>query len=200
MAVFDLKTDGTTGRVREWAEACGCAEDVQIIGIGSTHSYNPFGMNVSVPHLESLQAKLATISPEGTYGHENAFWTLTSGQAIEAALALHLMAKGGLELCSTLKWLSDLLLTWKTPATECAWSQVKKIRGALQSIASQCSPISYLTMDCYCKNLESWNNLDQRTRGILITVVQHVIKPLLSPRMQKIFPSEVVLPSVSRMW
>jgi hypothetical protein len=188
--VFDSKTDGTTERVREWATACGREEDVQILGPGGTHGYDPFGAKVGAADVEILAAKLASLSPEDRYGGDNAYWTSTSRAALEAGIALQLMATGSLELHSTLKWLSDLLLSWKTPATEDAWSKAREIRHALCSIASQCSAISYRTMDGYCKMLESWEKLDQKTRGILITVVQHILGPLLSPRIQDIFPAE----------
>jgi hypothetical protein len=188
--VFDSKTDGTTERVREWARACGREEDVQILGSGGTHGYDPFGRNVGSADVEIIAAKLASLSPAESYGGENAYWTTTSRSALEAGIALQLMATGGLELHSTLKWLSDLLLSWKTPATEYAWLKVKEIRNALQSIAPDCSPIYYQTMDGYCKMIESWEALDSRTRSILITIVQHVLGPLLSPRIQDIFPSK----------
>ena len=188
--VFDSKTDGTTERVREWATACGRGEDVQILGPGGTHGYDPFGSNVGVADVELLAAKLTSLSPEQGYGSDNAYWTTTSRAGLEAAIGLHLMYVGGLELHSTLKWLSDTLFSPKTSSTVPAWGKVSEIRQALDSIALDCDPVCHRTMDGYCKMMESWEKLDPKTRGILVTVVQHILGPLLSPRIQDIFPCE----------
>jgi hypothetical protein len=187
--VFDSKTDGTTERVRMWAKECGREEDIQILGPGGTHGYNPFGENPGAADIEILASKLASLSPENGYGNENAYWTTTSRSGLEAALGAHLIAFGGMELNSALKWLSDLLLCGKTPTTAPAWNKVVEVRDALNTAARDMDPSCYRTIDGYCKMLESWEKLDPKTRGILVTCVQHILGPLLSPRMQEIFPS-----------
>lgn len=186
--VFDSKTDGTTERVREWAAACGRAEDVQILGPGGTHGYDPFANCESAADVELVAAKLISLGPEHGYGNDNAYWSSTTSAVLEAALGLQFMATGSLEINATLQWLSDLLLAPKNPTTEPAWEKIREIRCALNHLVGRCDPTCYRTMDAYCKMIESWDKLDPKTRGVLITCVQHNLGPLLSPRMRSILP------------
>ncbi len=185
--VFDSKTDGTTERVLKWANDYGRAEDVIILGPGSSHGYDPFG---GVTEFEESELVAAKIQSGFVDDKENQYFFRTAHAGIDAVLTMQLLDTGSLELQSTLQFLFQVLVATRSSApTDTSWDRLEKIQVALRQNRNAIDDHARRSFEMHLQNLMNWKSLDGKTRGILNSVVGNMLAPLTSHRIQPYFPS-----------
>jgi len=175
--VFDSKTDGTTERVLRWAEEAGRSADVVVLSETSQIGYDPFAGASQLADLERITAKFSAADP----GKDeiNAYWNQTRDAMIEAALTHHLLLYNKLELAPTLQWLARLLLA-NSSIAEADLQSIKLFSDTFESVRPKINPHLATRLEAGVRQLELWNRLDFRTRGILASIVGNVLRPWLS--------------------
>ena len=184
--VFDSKTDGTTERVMQWADACGRSADVMVIGEGSRWGYYPFHGIRLLSEIEIVAAKIHSGFMD--MGGDNLYWERTTRSGIEAVLALEMIENGILNFHSTLAVLSEILLGCPSQKESNVSNQIDAFSRNLDKISKKVDAHSFRMLSSYQKTLHVWRNLDPKTKGILQTCVGNALGPLLTPRVSAYYP------------
>jgi len=175
--VYDSKADGTTERVLHWAVDADRAADVVVLSENSLFGYDPFFGATRFADLERVVAKFSASDPGK---HDNDFfWCRTRDSMIEAALTLHLVLQGKLELAPTLQWLARLLLS-NAPIGNADREVVAAFAEIFSGIRSRIDPHVATKLEVTIQTLEIWNKLDHRTRGILTACIGNILEPWMS--------------------
>jgi len=186
LIVFDFKRDGSAGRVRQWAESAGRAQDVEVLDETSNTRLELFEGLDSLEDLETIVEALCASAPKE--GYENKYWECARQKRLTTALGLYrLVHEGPLYGPEVLSFIQDFL-GLNTSGGSYRDANSKEFRlfdGLFKAIPDSTPEQLRVEVDAIESGLNEFKDLDCRTASNEVSTITNFLSLFTGPSKYK---------------